>query len=341
MRRFNPLYVALALFSCAGFALAQSVTTNPVGFTSTAVATNTVKALALPLDDVPEFSGAVNAIDTGAFTIQTTGAGWTSNQFGSGVFNSTNSNPHIIRMLSGASAGRQYRLSGNTTDTLSIVSAPASVSTGFASIAVGDRYEVHKVETLASFFGANGTINGQSLTTSSDPNTADNVLIRGASSWTTCYNDGTQWLRGGGTPSNNLVLLPEQGFVLVKRAGTYNLTVAGSVPISNLVTDLPKTSVVSLANRFPVDTNLVGLGLDQQAGWFKNADPNLADNVLIRGTTSWATFYFDPTPGVNSWKRGGSANQNPNILTGTSVVIVRHGQGSDIVFNQALPYTLQ
>ncbi len=328
MRRSTSLLAALALTLSPAIIFGQSVVTTPVGFTSVVVNANSIKALSLPFNTPPDFAAAISTVNAGALTIQTTSAGWGVNAYGP-----FGSNPHVVRLVSGAAIGRQYKIASNTSDTLTLVAG--SDLTGVAST---DTYQIFPTATLQSLFGATGT----GLNVNADPTLADNVLLRGSSSWITYFNDGTQWVRQGpGTVSNNVAVSPEQGFLFVRRAGTaYTFTALGAVPITNLQTDFPANQITAFGNRFPVDTNLVGLGLDLQPGWNKNADPTLADNVLVRGS-SWITYYFDPTAGVNSWVRQGpqTPNQNPPILTGTSVVVVRRA-GSNVTLNQALPYTL-
>jgi uncharacterized protein (TIGR02597 family) len=305
------------------FAQAATATTDPVGFTTVTVPANSIRALSRPLDEIPKFAAGVSARTTN--TITTTGAGWTANAYGP-----FGSNPHLIRVLSGTSKGRQFRIVSNTTDTLTLTTT-VDLSTVIAN---NDRYEILPVPTLASVFGQTGA----GLVTNADPTLADNVQIRGTTAWITYYNDGSNWLRQGpGTVSNTTAILPENGLVFVRRGGSYDFTNVGAVPTTNLQTELPANRTTSLSNRFPVATKLVGLGLQSIPGWNSNADPALADNVLVRGTTAWITYYYDGS----SWIRQGpqTPNQNPTIGIGTSVVVVRRA-GTDVTLNQALPYTL-
>jgi hypothetical protein len=237
-------------------------------------------------------------------------------------------------MTTGTAIGKQFRIASNTADTLTLVNG-----SDLTGVAAGDQYQIFAAETLQSLFGANGQNNGQTVNTSADPSVADNVQLRSGSAWTTYYNDGTQWLKQGTlTPSNTVAVPPEQGFVFVHRAGTaYTFTALGAVPITNLKTDFSPNTISSFGNRFPVDTTLAGLGLDQLAGWNKNSDPAVADNVLIRIGSTWSTFYHDGTQWL---KQGtGSPSNTQAIPTGTSVVVVRRA-GSLLTLNQTLPYSL-
>ena len=329
MRRLVPLSFILTI-ALPAFVNAQSVTTPPVGFNTITVNANTIRALGLPFNKTPDFASAVSAVSTN--TIQTTNAGWTPNAFG--PFTGNPANAHVIRMTTGTAVGKQFRIASNTADTLTLVNG-----TDLTGVAAGDQYQIFAAETLQSLFGANGQNNGQSVNTNADPSIADNVLLRSGSTWTTYFNDGTQWLKQGtGTPSNTVAIPPEQGFVFVHRAGTaYVFTGLGAVPITDLKTDFPANTITSFGNRFPVDTTLAGLGLDQLAGWNKNADPTLADNVLIRIGSTWSTFYHDGTQWL---KQGtGSPSNTQSIPIGTSVVVV-HRAGPTLTLNQTLPYSL-
>lgn len=320
--------------SLGQFATGQTtVATDPVGFNTVTINANTVRALSLPLDDTPAFSGPVS--NRTSNTIQTSNAGWTANAFGPFA-----SNPHIIRMLSGASKGKQFRIASNTTDTLTLtMPAGSDLNT---QIAANDRYQIFSVATLANLFGPTG----EGLNTSTDPSVADNVLLRVGASWITFYNDGTQWLRQGtGTASNNVPILPEQGFLFARKAGAaLPFTLTGAVPTTNLQTDLPANRVTAFANRFPVNLTLTGtqgsataLNFHQLNGWNANSNPDLADQVLLRVGASWLTYYYD---GANWLRQGaGATPQNPTIVAGTSMLVVRRA-GSDITFDQQLPYTL-
>jgi uncharacterized protein (TIGR02597 family) len=329
MRRFVPLLFILTI-ALPAFVNAQSVTSNPVGFNTVTVNINTTRALSLPFNKPPDFGSAVSAVTSS--TIQTTNAGWGANAFAPFVGNP--GNPHVVRMTTGAAIGKQFRILSNTADTLTVVSG-----TDLTGVAAGDQYQIFATETLQSLFGANGQNNGQAVNTSGDSSVADNILLRTGSSWNTYFNDGTQWLKQGtGSPSNTVAIPPEQGFVFVHRGGTaYSFTSLGAVPITNLKTDFAANSTSSFGNRFPLDTTLAGLGLDQLAGWNKNSDPTLADNVLIRIGSTWSTFYHDGTQWL---KQGtGSPSNAQAIATGTSVVVVRRG-GSLVTLDQPLPYSL-
>jgi uncharacterized protein (TIGR02597 family) len=353
MRSFTSLATAVLVSLCAVATLPAQVSTIPVGFISTNINSGNSAALSFPLDNLTEYAAAASAVTS--TTIQTTGAGWTLNQFGSGSFGS-NTNPHVVRMVSGALAGRHFRISGNSADTLTIA-VPAGTP-DLTGAAAGDKYQIVAANTLGSVFGTDNSnlkVFGPNMTTDklkTDPSAsiADNVLINVGAGWLTYWNTGTQWQRvsGGSGSQNNTVLLPEQGFLFVRHDANAlpAFTVLGSVPATNLVTDLPAGKSTLLSNRFPIDMKLTtiagppvqaGLDLDQRPGWNKNLDVNQADNILINVGTGWLTYWHDGT----KWLRvsGGTGAQNPTIKAGTAVLVVRRG-GSNIVYNQTLPYAL-
>lgn len=336
MRR---LLIPIAIASTAflqPLSFAQSVTTNPVGFNTITIQPNTIRALALPIDNIPAFTGPVSSRT--ATTIDTTNANFTVSY---GPFST---NPHVIRVLSGASQGRQFRIASNDTDTLTLT--PGTGVDLTTLIADGDRYEILAVETLGTLFG---TASPAGLNTGG-AGTADNVILREGTAYNTYFNDGTNWLgtSTGGTIQNNRPILPEQGFLFVRRAGTRSFTVTGAVPITKLVTDFPASRTTLFANRFPLNYKLTpdgatnpptpGINFQAAANWNSNANFNLADFVQIRSGATYNTFYHNGSV----WLRQGQEQlgaQNPTIGAGTSVVVTRRA-GNPVVLDQALPYSV-
>jgi len=328
MKQFASFLAVLV--TSTGFVFADTVATPPVGYTTITVAANSVSAISIPLDQIPDYQGVVSSCT--ATTITTTGAGWTATtQFGPFA-----SNPHVVRMLSGASKGRHFQVTSNSNTTLT-VSLPSGVSDLSTVVAAGDTYELVPVDTLGSFFGTGAS---SSVTKNSDPTKADNVLVRVNGGWLTFYNDGTNWLLqgGGASAQNNIPMMPESGVLFVRNAPTsLSLVVSGQVPITNLITDLSGSSTTFFANRFPMDNTLSGLGLQSLANWVSGSDPATADNVLIRVPSGWLTFYYDGTKWLLAG--GGQSAINPTIAMGTSVLIV-HRSSQPMSLNQSLPYSL-
>ena len=324
----KPSVILAAALACS-FALgtsAQTVATKPVGFNSTVVASGTVASLGVPFDRPEVFQGPVSSRT--ATTIVNASANGTYGPFAS--------NPHAVLMLSGANVGKRYLIDSSDpgTGTLTITTG-GDLTT---QIANGDTFKVVPAHTLASLFGGTGT----GLNVSGSAATADNVQLRSGGLWLTYFNNGTNWFRvgGGATNQNNVAVLPEQGFLLVRRPSSdYTFTGLGAVPTTNLRTDLPNNAVTHFANRFPTDTTLNNLGLQDGAGpWIETGSAATADNVLIRSGGLWLTYFHN---GTNWFRVGGGATiqDNTPIPIGASVLVVRR-PGTDKTLVQNIPYTL-
>ncbi|MFN2507628.1 MAG: TIGR02597 family protein [Chthoniobacterales bacterium] len=330
---FSSLAFTGLMFVTAASA-AESSVTDPVGFTATTVAANTTKALSLPLDNLPDFRGQVSSRT--ATKINTNNANFNVSY---GPFGT---NPHNVRMLSGASQGRQFRIASNDSDTLTLQMGTLDLRT---LIANGDRYEILTVETLGSLFGV---ANPDGLNTGNSAAAADNVILTEGTAQNTYFNNGSKWLKAGGgtTPQNNRAILPEQGFLFVRRGGNLPFVLTGAVPITKLRTDLPANRTTLFANRFPVDYKLTpdgnfpGINFQNAPNWNSAAQFANADFVQIRNGNVWDTYYHNGSV----WLKKGAENlgaRNPIIKLGTSVSVTRRqGNGKPAILVQTLPYNL-
>jgi uncharacterized protein (TIGR02597 family) len=312
------------LFSAVLFPIAvEALTTTPVGFINITVPPGRVQAVSLPLQVQSAFEGAVSAHT--ATSLTTNAAGWTQDEFGP-----FNSNPCVVRFVSGNAMGRYFKIASNT---LTTVTLDTSVDLT-AVVADADRYEIVAVDTLADLFGPTGT----GLVTAVDPAQADNIFLREGEEWTTYYNDGAKWLKVGSDASqNNVAILPDQGFLIARRGATQLIvTITGRVPSTRLISELPGEQTVVYANGFPTDTTLNDLGLHTDANWLKGSDSSFVDIVQVRIPSGWLTYYHD---GAN-WLRVAGGNSDQVVIPrGSAVTIVRRGS-IDILHTRNLPYNL-
>jgi hypothetical protein len=210
----------------------------------------------------------------------------------------------------------------------------------------------------------------------SAPDTADNVLIFDSTSggWTTFYfysnpsapNWGSDknpaWKTAAGgynSPSKNPVIIYPDEAVYVRHRSTtqtVDLVFSGSVPSTQEQSDLHTPANTLLANRFPTDTTLIGLGLQNVSNWSSGSDAGSTDNVLIFNGTGWTNyFYYSNNAAPNwgsdknpAWKTAGgnynSASQNGTPIPAGSAVFVRRistaSGGSTTSIIQSLPYSL-
>jgi uncharacterized protein (TIGR02597 family) len=316
-------------FAFATPAAAQTVTTVPVGVMTYAIPAGTPAAPSLTAisfqlyDQTPPSQGIGNGI-IGAITLNTatlrteitvTDANWISGALAS------SSAPYLIRITSGASSGKFFQVTANTSTNLTIPGVNQSGS-GFA---VGDSFQLIAAETLASFFtGSNALIGGTSASTS------DIVYLFEGGSWVGYYRNTStatpQWLKAVGRSANsdNIILHPEKGFVIQRKSAALNLVLSGVVPNDNFNAPIMNSGSTVTNSGFPVDYKLGTLGLESKLGLIKNASASNADLVSIFQGGSWVSYYH--TGSV--WKKSvGRSSDEGSVLiaAGTPIIITKRG----------------
>jgi uncharacterized protein (TIGR02597 family) len=324
----NSLRLAAAVaLATAGSSFAQTTaTTDPVGFITHTFPAGTAttpsyKSICIPLYSAAVFQSAASAVTSSTCTL--TGANFTANQFTSA--------PHLLRVKSGAQVGRFFLITANTANAVTIDTRGGTVDlTSF--VATNDKCEILPANTLGSLFGTTTTI----FQTALSPNSADNLYLWNGASWDAFYHNGTNWRKAGSsTNQNNTIVYPDEGLFVARRGtSALNFSPLGTVPTTNERTDLDGAGSTYIANRFPVNIQLVDTGLQLTANWVTGGSPNSADKVYIWNGTSWDVFYHN---GTNWRKAGSSANQNTTVVpVGTPMFVTKSGSGATLAQN--LPY---
>jgi uncharacterized protein (TIGR02597 family) len=340
MRRLTPILVALAIATLPGLTSGQSVTTIPVGFTTATVpaatdASNPASTvISAPFYAVADFVGAVSSVDS-SNQLSVSGA----------AFGSLTGTPHLARLKSGASIGRFFVVTANTATqlTLDTTTAGYTLTTGApsttqAQVNVGDSVEVLPANTLGTLFGTSSV----PFQTGASANASDNVYLFNGASWDVYFHNGTNWRRSGsGLNQNNAVVLPDRGMFIVRRAvSPLSFTFLGTVPSTTERTDFTGPASTFRSVRFPVDTTVLGLGLQALPSWLAGASASASDNLYLWNGSSWSVYFYNGT----NWRKSGSGlNQNTTVIPlGTAMFVVRQSTaaGSTSTLVQTLPYTL-
>ena len=350
----NPLNTAhraaLVLWSLSSALFAQgtantvplSVTDLPIpGASSPTIPSST--ALSIPLLKAADFLGAVQSIDgTAAFTLA--GASFTAGQFALATA------PRLVRVKSSATAGRVGRfflVTANTASQLTVDLAGSGLADLSTALGAGDLCEIVPANTIGSVFGT--AANPPPFQAGLTANGADNLLLWNGASWDTYYWTGTVgtpnniWKSSSSTDRSNVVIFPDDGIFVVRR-GTAPLTirVIGLVPSTSEQSVIAGGGGTFLANRFPADTTLGALGLQNIPGWQPGATANSADNVLVwnGNTGGWDSYYWTGTAGTpnNIWKRSGNLDRSNTPIAAGTAVYLSHAGGA-FTLTQPVPYT--
>ena len=346
MNRSLLLSVAAATsFLLAPGVSGQSVTTDPVGFTTTVCPANSDTYISVPFTRPPEFVGATASATTNTITVS--GSPWTVNQF---VY-VAGSQPKTYFVLIGPHTstnpkeGNFYQITANTTNTLT-VNAPGD---DLSSIAAATQILVIPYATLASVFPASdagvsfiispSAVNRQTQIVI--PNYAG-IGINLAPSITYFYLNSA-WRRFGNplTEDHGYDPFVNAGYFTLRNASTgTTLTTLGSVLTKNTTTPLftraGATSVqqdnfVSVIR--PIDVKLNDLGLITSGAFLSSPSAvNRIDQLLvfdnaqvaINKSPSATYFYFNA-----AWRKFGQPVTTDfgtdTIATGTGFIIRKGG----------------
>lgn len=335
-------------------ALSFATLTEPSANAQTTATTVPVGFITATIPAAPSLTNPSNAVvsiplyQTAIFqsTVATVGPAATKFTMSGAAFGNLTTVPHLVRVKTSATpshVGKTFLISANSTTELT-VSGVADVST---AISVGDACEIVPASTLANVFQS---VLPQ-IKKSSDPVSADNVLIWTGTAWGYYYYDpqggllGTGgWQRDGDLdPQDNTVIFPDEAVFFIRRlTSPLPLVLMGTVPSTAEKTDIvggtpaiPGYTFIS--NRFPVGTTFGSLALQTLPGWISGAEPTVADKALLWNGSTWSTFFYDQNNG--GWQLDGDLDpQNNTPIPATSALFVVRRGGTIQTLAQALPY---
>ena len=342
MKKFLPIALAsVAAISLPAFG--QNATTTPVGAVSVQLDANRRAAFSIPLEQAPSAYGTVTAVTSTTITDS------------AGAFGSLTGNSYV-KITSGAAAGRNFWVTSNTATELTLrtgagnFALPVDNSSGNTkNVAVGDKFQIVPMFTLAGMFGSNSTT--CVLKTASNPTSADQITVYSDGISAVYFNSGVNWRNaatsGDLTNYNTLGILPTAGIWVVRRSTGSNalLEFVGTVPTSGTKTQLPGGARVGVGMPFPSGGTLGTMGFSSTPGWVKSNTPTSADQVTIYRPDNTTGVYF--LNNSNVWRNAATSGDltdytNTVIPAGSGMWVVRRGTstGSASSVASTLPYSL-
>ncbi len=329
----SPL--AATLLALSGTALAQTATTDPVGFITLNVTAGSVAHPVLSLDGLGltppvDFQGTADSVGTKTLTIN-------SAPFVANRYNATAGVPIVpvysIEMTSGAGAGVILDIASNTATTITTVQ---TLPSGAGSFKVRPHW------TINSIFGATNSAGlGGGLLAS-----ADQILIQNGNGYDFYYyqvdpdgsNGGTGWrsTNDSFTDAGPTVILPEEGlFIKCKQAAGAKIVLTGAVKtLQTSVPVMPGNNI--LGNICATPMTLADSGLYDAAKPANSVQGGLlasADQILLlnAGGTGYTFYYYQIDPdgsnGGTGWRSTDDSftdvGLTAKIPVGSGVIIKR------------------
>ncbi len=339
------LVVTVAGFFVCHAALAQSVATEPVGFTTTPAGSNSDSYLSVPFTRPPEFIGPV--ANASGNTIAVSGSLWTPNQF---VYAPGSQRNHYFALIgnggsSNAKEGRTYAIIGNSANSLTLDTTLDNVTgvTANTQVLVLPYWTVGTLfpasDANVSFTPSTSTAALKSQVRVPDDTATGTNLPYLATYYYSSNVDGTSsnigWRKVGDVNTadhSDDVLLPDSYFVMRHANGAPALpfTALGSVLQRKLTVPLrtatgtPQDNPVSLLR--PLDVTLNTSGLTPTDGSFlagASGSVETNDQLLVFNN---AQIGFDKSPSA-VYYRDSAANGNWRLVGDNNLT----DHGNDVI----------
>jgi uncharacterized protein (TIGR02597 family) len=367
MRPSSSLSLLLAcavapLFASA--AVAQSITTDPVGFSTVSTLPESDSYLSVPFTRPAEYTGGIESASGNTITVAGS-PGWAPNQF---VYAAGSQPKHYYVLIgsggsTNAKEGRTYPIIGNTTNSLTVDTS----ATNLNSISANTQVLVIPYWTVGTVFPATDANVSFTPSTSSaalktqirvPDDTASGIDPEALASYYYSNNvDGTSnnvgWRKVGApntTDHSDDVLLPDSFMVIRHANGAPGLsfTALGGVLQKKYTTPLRTAANAQQDNPVailrPLDVTLNMTGLNPADGSFGANDELLVFNNAEAGFNKQpsAIYYRDPAENFN-WRRRNDDSLrdhgNAVIPLGTGFIVRKapNGTGGDVAWTNAFP----
>jgi uncharacterized protein (TIGR02597 family) len=325
--------LAAALYATLGVgfiphALAQSVTTVPVGAVRISIAGAASEA-------VPKYTSvSLPLIDNIIYRGRIVGVGASSITVSNSVTESFNlSSPYLLKITSGQHKGRSFVISSNSGSVLNVDNQGTVLNALSPAIATGsdsgDGIVIYPADTINGVFGS-------AVLGAASASAADQVWIWQPASarYNKYYYNTTnsRWQDADfGSASNNVVIRPDAGVMFMRRAITaLDIDLVGEVPVTETRFQIRDSGYTFVSHSFPVSNTLLGLGLHLQQGWVSASSAAQADQVWIWQPASarFNKYYYNTTNARWQDTDFGSASNSVLLNGGVPFMIKRAAESA-------------
>jgi uncharacterized protein (TIGR02597 family) len=325
-------------------AIAQDVSSTPVGYVTITINGNGYTAVTNPLQNAVVYSGTASSVASDTIT---TSFSLTADEIA--ATDAEGNSAYYVQTASGAI----YDVTANTDSTITVSSDVSSL------ISADDAISVKKYTTLADIFSSD---NSFGLTSGGDVASSDVVYVmssEGAGTYAQYYyqtdpfggflgGDGWRLSGDANTDRSNVIVAPDDGLIVNRiSSGDISLVVSGTVNAVNHSRELP-AGFSLVAYPFPVDTTLDDSGIyAADNGYVSAGDVAQSDVVYVLSSNGSFTQYYRQTDpfggflGGDGWRIAGDANTDvgSTVIPAGSAVIIKH-IGSGLTWSDSVPYTL-
>lgn len=291
--------MVLAVLGCLSTSAFSATSSAIVGFYEVAVPTGN-SAWVCGLVTADSYQGAavtVTADTDGKALIAFTSPGWTASAF----------SLHYAEPQSGTCQGLAIDILSNTTDMLKLDTTPAA-----AGLTTGMVFIVRKHNTLAGMMPTGGGFSPFD----------DSLSLFSSTGQQTSYfwnSSNSTWINALGTNSNNTIVRPGQGFVILASAAINVVLGRGEVCYiktgpTKIRANANVPNLTGALNPLGATTTLGALGIVPNLDSFEDSVVTLTAGSLAQG----GTFLTNGSTFINGL--GANAN-NTSLPTGASVVI--------------------